>query len=93
MERTALVKGAVCPNRFFLCKLKPIGLCADFDVVLYECLNHRDMGAIATYSITTIIKYNILCFTLDNRSMLCYHLLVIDSMRASGENPGQAIRL
>ena len=35
-KRTALVKGAVCPNRFFLCKLKPGGLCADFDVVLYE---------------------------------------------------------
>ena len=83
MERTALFKGAVCPNRFFLCKLMPVGLCVDFDVVLYEGLNHRDMGVIAIYSIIQIEDTIYCTFPLDNLFILCYHILVIDSMRVS----------
>ena len=48
---------------------------------------------IATYSIANKRKTNILWFCLDNFSVLCYHMFVINSMCASGENPGRAVCL
>ena len=83
MERTALVKGEPVRIGSFYVNFKPIGLCADFDVVLYEGFYYRDMDAIATYSIASKINTIYCVFPLDNHTMLCYHMFVIDSMRVS----------